>query len=518
MEDIGAGPPRSFRQLLDAVITIGADLDLLTVLQHIVDAATSLADARYGALGVLDPTRTFLTDFLTVGVDEETRADIGELPKGHGILGLLIADPRPLRLPDLRAHPDSFGFPPGHPPMRSFLGVTVTVRGAVFGNLYLTDKRSDDAFSEADEELLVGFATAAGIAIDNARLHASLSELALVQDRERIAMDLHDTVIQQLFAVGLSLQAMLRRVKDPDLTMRVETAVQDLDNTIKQIRTTIFDLDAPARSGGVRERLLALVAEVRHCPPGRLRRWSSKARSRSVVDEAMADELVTVLREALSNVARHARASRIEVTLTVDDATVSLTIEDDGDGPPPPSATSAGNGLRNLASRAERLGGHFELQGRRGGGARQVGAFPARPEPRCPSAAPADQVGTHDHLEQPLAVAPAARQVPGHAGDRHAPVPLLVVHAVGLERDHGLSCRSPQRGADERAELDDVVHEHEVHWQDHGEGVDADPDTPDPSQGEEPEAGAAVEYLIAPSIEVVGRGRRRHSTTTAVAM
>ena len=278
MEDIGAGPPRSFRQLLDAVITIGADLDLLTVLQHIVDAATSLADARYGALGVLDPTRTFLTDFLTVGLDEETRAGIGELPKGHGILGLLIADPRPLRLPDLRAHPDSFGFPPGHPPMRSFLGVTVTVRGAVFGNLYLTDKRSQDAFSEADEELLVGFATAAGIAIDNARLHASLSELALLQDRERIAMDLHDTVIQQLFAVGLSLQAMLRRVEDPDLTIRVETAVQDLDNTIKQIRTTIFDLDAPARSGG----------SVSGCSPWsrrlaapcrRLRRWSSKARS-----------------------------------------------------------------------------------------------------------------------------------------------------------------------------------------------------------------------------------------------
>ncbi len=318
MEDIGAGPPRSFRQLLDAVITIGADLDLLTVLQHIVDAATSLADARYGALGVLDPTRTFLTDFLTVGLDEETRAGIGELPKGHGILGLLIADPRPLRLPDLRAHPDSFGFPPGHPPMRSFLGVTVTVRGAVFGNLYLTDKRSQDAFSEADEELLVGFATAAGIAIDNARLHASLSELALLQDRERIAMDLHDTVIQQLFAVGLSLQAMLRRVSDPDLTMRVETAVQDLDNTIKQIRTTIFDLDAPARSGGVRARLLALVSEVRDSLPA-TPAVVFEGPIEAVVGEAIADELVTVLREALSNVARHAEASRIDVAMTVDD-------------------------------------------------------------------------------------------------------------------------------------------------------------------------------------------------------
>ena len=154
------------------------------------------------------------------------------------------------------------------------------VRGAVFGNLYLTDKRSDDAFSEADEELLVGFATAAGIAIDNARLHASLSELALLQDRERIAMDLHDTVIQQLFAVGLSLQAMLRRVKDPDLAGRIETAVDDLDTTIKQIRTTIFDLDArlrrPASATGC-----SPSSPRSAMPSRRSRRWSSMVRSRS---------------------------------------------------------------------------------------------------------------------------------------------------------------------------------------------------------------------------------------------
>ena len=177
----------------------------------------------------------------------------------------------------------------------------------MFGNLYLTDKRSAGVFSEADEELLVGFATAAGIAIDNARLHASVSELALLQDRERIAMDLHDTVIQQLFAVGLSLQAMLRRVEDPDLADRIETAVEDLDKTIKQIRTTIFDLDAPARSGGVRKRLLALVSEARRSLPA-APAVVFEGPIDSVVGEAMADELVTVLREALSNVARHTRS------------------------------------------------------------------------------------------------------------------------------------------------------------------------------------------------------------------
>ena len=257
------------------------------------------------------------------------------------------------------------------------------VRGEVFGNLYLTDKRSDEAFSEADEELLVGFATAAGIAIDNARLHASLSELALLQDRERIAMDLHDTVIQQLFAVGLSLQAMLRRVKDPDLAGRIETAVDDLDTTIKQIRTTIFDLDAPAQAAGLRDRLLALVAEVRHALPS-VPAMVFEGPIEVAVDQATADELVVVLREALSNVARHAEASRIEVTLVADDSTVTLTVEDDGVGPPP-EAPDHGSGLRNMASRAERLGGQL-----RAGAPRRRRRLPAveRAPPRLTAGPP----------------------------------------------------------------------------------------------------------------------------------
>ena len=208
--------PTSLRQLLDAVMAIGSDLDLEATLRRIVEAATALVDARYGALGVLDADRTGLVQFITVGIDDETRRAIGDLPKGHGILGLLIRDPRPLRLPDLHEHPDSFGFPPHHPEMRSFLGVPVVVRGEVFGNLYLTDKQSAEAFSDIDEELTVALAAAAGVAIENARLHARVRDLALLEDRERIAMDLHDTVIQQIFATGMSLQATSRLAEQPD--------------------------------------------------------------------------------------------------------------------------------------------------------------------------------------------------------------------------------------------------------------------------------------------------------------
>ena len=142
----GAGE-RSWRQLLDAVLTVGSDLDLPAMLRRIVSSAVDLVDATYGALGVLDESRRRLAEFITVGIDDDTYRAIGHLPEGHGILGLLIADAKPLRLPDLTEHPDSFGFPPHHPPMRSFLGVPIRVRDEVFGNLYLTDKSTAEAFS-----------------------------------------------------------------------------------------------------------------------------------------------------------------------------------------------------------------------------------------------------------------------------------------------------------------------------------------------------------------------------------
>ncbi len=323
------------------------------------------------------PRARHLSEFITVGVDEGTRAEIGDLPKGHGILGLLIADPRPLRLPDLREHPDSFGFPPRHPMMRSFLGVPITVRGRVFGNLYLTDKQSQEVFSDVDEELVVALAAAAGVAIDNARLHARVQDLVVLEDRERIAMDLHDTVIQQLFAIGLSLEATSRRVEDEEVRRRLHLAVEDLDGTIKRIRSTIFSLGdgAHGQAEGLRQRVLALVDEMEPSLPSRPSVEFDGPVDTRVPAEA-AEEVVSVLRELLSNVARHAQASTVGVSVAVGQALV-VRVDDDGVGPPEPDAAGSGGlGLGNLSRRAVRRGGEFRLTARPGGGARAEWTVP----------------------------------------------------------------------------------------------------------------------------------------------
>ena len=346
--------PRSLRQLLDAVMTVGSNLDLGEVLRHIVESAASLVDARYAALGVLDETGTALAQFITVGLDDEAYRAIGPLPKGHGILGLLIREPKPIRLPDLAEHPDSYGFPANHPPMKSFLGVPVRVRDQVFGNLYLTDKTSAEVFTDIDEELVVGLAAAAGVAIENARLHLRVRELALLEDRERIARDLHDTVIQRLFATGLRLQGAARLAQRPEVADRIIQAVDDLDLTVKHIRTAIFGLEASRRaSGGVRQRALSLASEA----AGALGFDPHVVFDGAVdtMDDEVAAELLAVLREALTNVARHAGASRADVEITVD-AEVALRVVDDGKGLPD-ERRPAGHGLANMAARASRLGG-----------------------------------------------------------------------------------------------------------------------------------------------------------------
>jgi signal transduction histidine kinase len=356
--------PRSLRQLLDAVLSVGSDLDLPAILDRITRAAVDLVDARYGALGVLDESRTRLAQFITIGIDDETKAAIGHLPEGHGILGLLIVDARPIRLPDLHEHPDSYGFPRHHPPMRSFLGVPIRVRGEVFGNLYLTDKTSAEVFTDVDEELVVGLAAAAGVAIDNARLHARVQELALVDDRARIARDLHDTVIQRLFATGLSLQgaAALIRTDPTRASTRVESAVDDLDSTVKQIRSAIFALEpavgGPATSG-IRSRVLELVNELTPTLGAEPTVLFDGPVDTATPDHLVGDVLAT-LREALSNVARHAKADHVEVRVRSNDGHLLLDVSDDGIGPPGPEEPR-GRGLDNMAARARRLGGSLDL-------------------------------------------------------------------------------------------------------------------------------------------------------------
>jgi signal transduction histidine kinase len=357
--------PRSLRRLLDAVVTVGSDLDLPAMLERIVQAAIDLVDARYGALGVLDDTRSRLAQFITVGIDDATAAAIGHLPEGHGILGLLILDAEPLRLPDLREHPDSYGFPPHHPPMRSFLGVPVLVREEVFGNLYLTDKTTAETFTDVDEELVVGLAAAAGVAIENARLHARVQDLVTAEDRERIARDLHDTVIQRLFATGLSLQGAAALIRaDPEAAVqRVGAAVDDLDLTVKHIRTAIFGLEArrPAAAGAaLRGRVLDLAREAAG-PLGYEPGVVFEGPLDSLTPEPQAADLLATLREALSNVARHARASAVGVRVAIEQGEVVLEVGDDGVGPPEAGAPR-GRGLGNMAARAAAYGGSCAIE------------------------------------------------------------------------------------------------------------------------------------------------------------
>lgn len=376
-----AGPQR-LRELLDAVLVLGSDLDGPSMLRRIVEAAVALVDARYGALGVLDDAGTGLAQFVTVGMDAELHNAIGDLPQGHGILGVLIVDAQPLRLPDLREHPDSYGFPEGHPPMRSFLGVPLRVRGRVFGNLYLTDKTNAEVFTDVDEELVVGLATAAGMAIENIRLQSRVQELALVEDRERIARDLHDTVIQRLFASGLSLQHTTKLVRtDADEAIaRIESAVDDLDLTVKHIRSAIFSLETTRTSpaGGLRDRVLVLANEVAVTLGFRPTCLFDGPVDTAVSDD-LASELLATLREALSNVARHARATQVEVRVTVSDH-VRLQIIDDGSGPPGPTEVR-GHGLRNMEARAVRRGGRFTLKEAPSGGSALEWRIPLDPPP-----------------------------------------------------------------------------------------------------------------------------------------
>jgi signal transduction histidine kinase len=491
-------------KLLDAVLLVTGDLDLDTILTRIVAAACSLVDARYGALGVIAEDGDRLENFVHHGIDADTADRIGTLPEGHGILGLLIEEPHPLRLDDLTDHPDSFGFPANHPEMHAFLGAPIRVRDQAFGNLYLTEKRDGSSFTVDDERLVVGLAAVAGAAIENARLYAdvqrreawrdavlelsrailagepnsevrqqmvrfaaglvdasasclvephgdglwvlsssgdgpepgfttaaappawhalrsgeavrsphgplldgavlwipirqnedvvaaigvgrdqafsdteeeqlvafgdqvsflwtyeraqeALHRLSLVEDRERIGRDLHDTVIQRLFATGLSLQATIRRADgQTELIKRLEQAVDDIDTTVKEVRSTIFALQSGTdRTRSVRSWVLEVIEEVASLleQPPRVR---FEGPLDTIVSGPVADHLIPVVREALTNVAKHARAQDVEVELAGDSRSVRLRVADDGVGIGADSGT--GFGLRNLRERAEELGG-----------------------------------------------------------------------------------------------------------------------------------------------------------------
>ncbi|GAA2115418.1 two-component system sensor histidine kinase [Kitasatospora saccharophila] len=533
--DVARGTRDRVHSLLEAVLSVGRELELTQVLRRIVEAAAVLADAKYAALGIIGPDGDTLSQFITVGLNEEEIARIGPYPTGKGLLGELIRHPHPLRLEDLKQHPASTGCPAHHPEMRTFLGLPVRVRDEVFGNIYLTDKRGAAGFDDDDESVIATLAVAAGVAIDNARLYeeaqrrqrwltataeinrsllsgssrtqvveliaqracdisgakladvltalpdgaglrvelafggdvngrvgvevalegtlsgaacaagfpvtspdladdprfpvrvsrfeglgpavavplgraeghtegvlllvrgsggaeftereidpllgfadqAALAlelaerrrdaeQLAVLEDRDRIARDLHDLAIQRLFATGMTLQSASRFIDHPGAADRVLRAVGDLDETIKIIRSTIFGLRVrEAGAGqGLRARAVHVVEEAQ-ATLGFAPRLSMEGLLDTDVPPAVADHLVAVLGEALSNAARHAKAGRVEVTLQATGGRVALTVQDDGVGIP---AQGRRSGLRNIEERAHALGGALTVTAPPAGG------------------------------------------------------------------------------------------------------------------------------------------------------
>jgi signal transduction histidine kinase len=513
--------------LVEAMLVVTSGLELDETLKTIVHTAIELVDAQYGALGVRGHDHE-LVEFIYEGIDEEMREKIGHLPEGRGVLGVLIDDPKPIRLDNIAHHAASVGFPPNHPPMRTFLGVPVRIRDEVFGNLYLTEKTGGQPFSEDDEVLVGALAAAAGIAIDNARLYeqsktrqswieatrdistellagtdpatvfrlvadqsrhlsgaqmtlvavpadAELSvgeatelivaatagdgpaaslhsipiegtligeafvqrtpgrfdhieleamttgpalvlplrasdevagvlvvlrsvgrspfsseqfdmmtgfadqaalawqlastqrqmrELSILTDRDRIARDLHDHVIQRLFAVGLALQGTIPRARSPEVQQRLTDCVDDLQQVIQEIRTAIFDLHGS--SSGVtrlRQRLDEAVAQFANSD---LRTTVQYVGPLSVVDATLADHAEAVVREAVSNAVRHSGATTLAVNVAVED---ELTIEvvDNGRGI---EGEITGSGLTNLRKRADEAGGAFAVESAPTGGAK----------------------------------------------------------------------------------------------------------------------------------------------------
>ncbi len=370
--------PVKLRRVLEATLLLEANLDLGDLLTHIVEEARSLSHARYGALGVLNNQGTATIDFLTSGLSTEVEARMlqGPLPTGKGVLGVVIKDPRPTRIAVLGDHPASAGFPPGHPPMTSFLGAPIRVRDRIYGNLYLTDKIDAEEFTPDDEAVIEALALAAGIAVENARLHQRAGEIAVYEDRERMARDLHDGVIQRLFAIGLSLQGLSVSPAGREAAEGLSAAVADIDETIRQVRATIFELGGSGGGRGARAHLVALAEELRPMVG-----FEVPVEFNGPVDSAVTDtlaaQLLPTLREALTNVGRHAEATRAKVRLSIIGHQCRLEVIDNGRGFVGHPPTGGGLGLPNMRRRAEDLGGTLEVVHPEAGGTTLIWQVPA---------------------------------------------------------------------------------------------------------------------------------------------
>jgi signal transduction histidine kinase len=359
------------RALVQAGIAITSELSLDAVLQKLVLIAAELTDARYSALGVIDRSGHELERFVTCGIDPATRATIGDLPRGRGILGVLIADARPLRLDDLTADPRAVGFPPNHPPMKSFLGVPVMTRGVAYGNLYLAEKQPSGPFSEEDEEIVTLLAAQAAVAIENAgsvqRDALRRAVQAQEAERRRLARELHDETGQALTSMLLGLAAV-ERAETADAAHVAAGELRELVvETLQNVRRLSVELRPSALDDfGLEPALRRLGQTVKESADLDVQVETRLGAERLLPEVETA--VYRIVQEALTNVVKHAAAERVSIVVTRKPERLVLIIEDDGSGFDPDAGPGEGLGLLGMRERVQLLDGSLTIDAARGSG------------------------------------------------------------------------------------------------------------------------------------------------------
>ncbi len=364
--------------LNEATLAITAELSIERVLQRVVNLARDLASARYAALGVPDGQGN-LEQFLYSGMTPEQARRIGHLPQGRGLLGALMRTYHPIRLPKIVDDPRSIGFCENHPPMTSFLGVPIVAKNQLLGTLYLTDKIGAEEFNAQDEKLIVMLASHAAIAIENARLYQQTQRLAVLEERERIGMDLHDGIIQSIYAVGLMLEYGKLLLDEDTLQAKqhLAQAIGNLNDVIKDIRNYILDL-RPQRFQG-KDLATGLCELARAFYANTLIQVDMLVEPEGDLGltPAQASGLFHIAQETLANVAKHARASAVTVKLYRDTTYLHLSIADNGRGYDMSRVTRyEGHGLSNMEARARALGGKLAVTSAPGQGTRVTVSVP----------------------------------------------------------------------------------------------------------------------------------------------
>jgi signal transduction histidine kinase len=350
----------------DVVLALAADLAVEPILERLVEASRQLVGARYAALGVPDGAGGFAR-FITSGISDKQREALGDLPRQHGLLGAMLHEHESYRTVDIQQDPRFEGWPPVHPSMRSFLGVPILSKGEVIGAFYLTDKAG--GFDEADQELIETLAAHAAIALENARLYEESRELSVLDERSRLARELHDSVTQTLTSVVLiaEMAGRLFEAQPEQARERIATVVELSRAALTEMRGLVFELRPPELDdGGITEALRKHVTVL-----ARVHGVAIDYDACDSVDlpSATERELYRIAQEALANAVKHAGATRLAVDVGRDARSVTLCVTDDGCGFDPETAGRGKHlGLVSMRERTRALGGDLRIESKPGAG------------------------------------------------------------------------------------------------------------------------------------------------------